>query len=115
MDRRTNAQVVTHTLLIFLTTYGDEKTVEEAMNTEPDGYLMKPFELVDIYTSIKATVTSYGARNGADGQKENVILKDSLFIREDHLYIKIRFDQIHYLKSPSHQVVQEQMIIWSTP
>jgi PAS domain S-box-containing protein len=39
--------------VIYLTAYGDDKTLERAKITEPYGYILKPFESRDLYTTIE--------------------------------------------------------------
>ncbi len=39
--------------VIYLTAYGDDKTLERAKMTEPYGYILKPFENRDLYTTIE--------------------------------------------------------------
>ena len=58
---------------IFLTSFGDERTVSSAIETKPYGYLVKPFERVDIYTSIEVALKNYsqimGSPKGLVSQK----------------------------------------------
>lgn len=39
--------------VIYLTAYGDEKTLERAKTTKPYGYILKPFEERDLHTNIE--------------------------------------------------------------
>ncbi|MFA6216373.1 MAG: ATP-binding protein [Candidatus Omnitrophota bacterium] len=39
--------------VIYLTAYGDDKTLERAKITEPYGYILKPFESRELYTTIE--------------------------------------------------------------
>lgn len=45
--------------IIFLTSYADEKTIERAKLTEPSGYVVKPYDDVDIYTSVQIALHKY--------------------------------------------------------
>lgn len=42
--------------VVFLTAYSDEKTLERAKVTEPFGYLLKPFEERDLYTTVEISL-----------------------------------------------------------
>ncbi len=42
-----------HIPVIYLTAYSDEKTLERAKITEPFGYLLKPFEVLDLKSAIE--------------------------------------------------------------
>lgn len=98
---------------IFVTSNSDRATVENAKTVKPNGYLVKPFEQQDLYTSIEIALSNfiYGkqadskdANTGNDGSDENVamsnsILKDSIFIKKQHLYYRIQFGDIHFIKA----------------
>lgn len=98
---------------IFVTSNSDRATVENAKTVKPNGYLVKPFEQQDLYTSIEIALSNfiYGKQadskdpnTGNDGSDENValsnsILKDSIFIKKQHLYYRIQFGDIHFIKA----------------
>jgi two-component system response regulator LytT len=90
--------------LIFITSHSDKATVERAKQVRPDGYLLKPFEKHDLYTSIEIAVYNFVYKNDqkekySDIKENNYFLKDSIFIRKDYLLIKIRFDELKWIKS----------------
>jgi len=39
--------------VVYVTAYTDEKILEQAMRTEPLGYLVKPFEVRELYSTVK--------------------------------------------------------------
>lgn len=90
--------------LIFLTSYADKSTVERAKTVYPDGYLIKPFEPEDLYTSIEISFANYlrtkqGIKESKKFQeKNNAVLNDSIFVRKDHLLIKILFDELEWIR-----------------
>ena len=45
--------------IIYLTAYGDTKTLERAKNTSPYGYLVKPYKSQDIRTTIEIALQKY--------------------------------------------------------
>lgn len=51
--------------LVFLTAYNDKKTIDRAVQTNPKGYLIKPFKRQELY----ATVTL--ALQGSDNNRAN--------------------------------------------
>jgi two-component system response regulator LytT len=91
--------------LIFLTSHADKNTVERAKKVHPNGYLIKPFEREDLYTSIEIAFANYIQKKA--GQKEskkledeqNAIIDDSIFVKKDHLLIKIRFDELQWIRA----------------
>ncbi|SDQ79828.1 LytR/AlgR family response regulator transcription factor [Flagellimonas zhangzhouensis] len=95
---------------IFVTSNSDRATVENAKTVKPDGYLVKPFEQQDLYTSIEIALSNFNyAKKGnagnseendaADGIASNSILKDSIFVKKQHLYYRIQFSDIQFIKA----------------
>ena len=58
---------------IFVTSNSDRATVENAKTVKPNGYLVKPFEQQDLY--------------------------DSIFVKKQHLYYRIQFGDIQFIKA----------------
>jgi len=95
---------------IFVTSNSDKATVENAKTVKPDGYLVKPFEQQDLYTSIEIALSNFNysqktasvngvTSNTDDGFTSNSILKDSIFVKKQHLYYRIQFDDIQFIKA----------------
>ncbi|MDW7732432.1 MAG: response regulator [Methanolobus sp.] len=49
--------------VIYLTAHSDEETLERAKQTEPDGYILKPFEEDDLRTIIEVTLYKHQKEN----------------------------------------------------
>ena len=47
--------------IIYLTAYADKATIERAKYTRPMGYIVKPFEDKDIFTSIEIALYNYAS------------------------------------------------------
>jgi len=94
---------------IFVTSNSDRATVENAKTVKPNGYLVKPFEQQDLYTSIEIALSNftYGAAKSANGESmsdddvplSNSVLKDSIFVKKQHLYYRIQFGDIQFIKA----------------
>lgn len=90
--------------IIFITSYSDKATVDRAKHVRPNGYIVKPFEKEDLYTAIEIAVFNYATiqkPDSAEGSEDsgNVVIKDSIFIRKDYMLIKIKFDDLLWIKS----------------
>src|SRR5690606_11829129 len=91
---------------IFVTSNSDRATVENAKTVKPNGYLVKPFEQQDLYTSIEIALSGFNYSEKS-GEKEfndekplsNSVLKDSIFVKKQHLYYRIQFDDIRFIKA----------------
>jgi len=94
---------------IFVTSNSDRATVENAKTVKPNGYLVKPFEQQDLYTSIEIALSNFISvkNNGAGVSQEeeddrlmsNKVLKDSIFVKKQHLYYRIQFGDIQFIKA----------------
>lgn len=89
---------------IFLTAFSDKQTVQSAIATKPYGYLVKPFNKVDIYTSIEVALKNFAQSNvginiPSDGLDQPLEMGESLFVKQKHLYIKIKVADILFIQS----------------
>ncbi|NJB69651.1 DNA-binding LytR/AlgR family response regulator [Saonia flava] len=96
---------------IFVTSNSDRATVENAKTVKPNGYLVKPFEQQDLYTSIEIALSNFnyneksqnseGINNVDEDEKlmSNAVLKDSIFVKKQHLYYRIQFEDIQFIKA----------------
>ena len=59
--------------VIYLTAYTDESTIQKAKETEPHGYIIKPFKEVDIHTTIEMAIYKHSEGDGvAEGARHAV-------------------------------------------
>lgn len=93
---------------IFLTAHGDPATLERAIETEPYGYLVKPFNKATVSTSIEVALKNFAKQhnptlpheeNETDNNFSHVVIKDRIFIRDHYMFIKLRIDDILFVKS----------------
>jgi len=85
---------------IFLTSNADKGTIDRAKLLSPPAYLVKPFNKDDLYTSIELALFNFS--NKEEQEEENqkpTIIKDAIFVKDKHLFHKVRFDDILYAKS----------------
>lgn len=90
---------------IFLTSHADKATVDRAKAVQPSGYLLKPFEEEDLYSAIEIGIANFAAKKEATPEDKpsasgnGFAIKDSVFIRDKRVYIKLPVDGILYLRS----------------
>lgn len=94
---------------IFVTSNSDKATVENAKTVKPNGYLVKPFEQQDLYTSIEIALSNFTYGTAKSPSEENMgdedvpmsnsVLKDSIFVKKQHLYYRIQFGDIQFIKA----------------
>jgi DNA-binding LytR/AlgR family response regulator len=86
--------------IVFLTAYGDQKTLKEVVATKPDGYLMKPYQEPTLITTIGIAL-----QNFLDNQKEIIIseavsvFQNVIFIKDKHVRVKLKIEDICFIKS----------------
>lgn len=47
---------------VYLTSYSDKNTLDNAKNTEPCGYIVKPFSEASLYTTIEVALVNFAQR-----------------------------------------------------
>lgn len=84
---------------IFLTSNTDKLTVEEVKNVNPSAYLVKPFNEVEIATSIELAIYNFSKKFEKVFTQDNLIIKDSLFIKSGNSFLRVDFKDIVFIKS----------------
>ena len=86
-----------HIPFIYLTSNADKATVDEAKQTHPNAYLIKPFTSDDIYAAIETAVST---QNVLDKDEELLtILSDTFFIKLDRKYYKVDIKDISHFEA----------------
>ena len=94
---------------IFLTSYGDSKTVKEASATMPYGYLLKPVEQQNIYAAIETALARFSEQKmEKEEKKDTLLIKDALFIKDEYQYVKIKLTEIDFIKSDGNYIEVHQ-------
>lgn len=89
--------------VIFLTAYSNEKTLKRAKTTNPYGYILKPFQETDLYTTIEIALHKHRTQRKLIEETENalaaIIGSTELFLEEgapgDDAEVLRRIDSIH--------------------
>ncbi len=85
---------------IFLTANADAATVERAKQLNPPAYLVKPFNKTGLYTSIEICLHNFsGSKALTIAEKDELFIKDCLFIKQGQHYKKVKTEDIIYLES----------------
>lgn len=80
---------------LFLTAYADTETINQALKTEPLGYLVKPFQKHDLYTAIEIAVLNYSKK----------VKKNTLLLKHNEIFIKIEIDEILFIESDKNYLI----------
>lgn len=97
---------------IFLTSLANNSIVERAMKTSPSAYLLKPFNDRQVQIAIDLAIVNFSNNTSATGidqpsvSKTNnpsiITMKESLFLKKDTHFDRVRFDEIYYLAAESN-------------
>lgn len=82
---------------IFLTSNADQLTVSRAKEVSPKAYLVKPFSREDLYSTIE--IALYNPDPVIEKQNKEILVRDALFVKQQHTYKKLQFEEILFLKS----------------
>jgi DNA-binding LytR/AlgR family response regulator len=84
---------------IFLTSNSDKATLDEAKKADPFAFLVKPFVKEELYAAIELTLFNFASIKEKSIDKENLIVRDALFIKQKNLFLRLNFSDITYIKS----------------
>lgn len=85
---------------IFITSFGDRETFERAKITQPHAFIVKPFESDDLQRSIELAFSSMDSKEKHKDESwdEDLVFKNSIFIKERNRIDKVNIDDILYLE-----------------
>jgi len=104
------------TPVIYLTAFSDAATVERVKQTYPAAFLTKPYTVANVRIAIELALHSFAAlrqqegrgrvipledrgKEGAGGKETILVIDDSIFIKYNYQFVKIRLADILYLES----------------
>lgn len=82
---------------IFISSHSDAGTVKRAVEVNPYGYLVKPFEDSDVITAIEVALGNFAKEQNQAMQ--DFILNDCLFVREKNMAVKIPMADIQFIRA----------------
>ncbi|MDE3251547.1 MAG: response regulator [Bacteroidota bacterium] len=85
---------------IFTTSHSDRQTVTEAAATMPSGYLLKPFNGEDLFTSIEVALANFANRACLPvAISSGLLINESIFVKTEKNFIKVKVDEILWLEA----------------
>jgi two-component system, LytTR family, response regulator LytT len=85
---------------IYVTSSTDKITLEKAKKTLPNGYLLKPFQREDIYVAVEIALANFAQQEKPD----EVIIQNSILIKDGTTYVKLKFSDIQWLQAEGNYV-----------
>lgn len=87
---------------VFATSHSDKATIDQAKQTLPYAYLIKPFSEEDLYAVVETALMHFGRQQQKAKEEidENpVIINDSVFIKHKSKFVKLRLEDIIYIEA----------------
>lgn len=80
--------------IIFTTSHSDRQMFDESKLTNSFGYIVKPFNRLTLQSTIELVVKTFYGGESSDLEEAN---KDSLLVRHNNVFYKVRFSEILYI------------------
>ena len=91
--------------IVYLTSNSDRRTVERAVATQPSGYVVKPYNKTDLYTTLALALhDSDTIKVSPVGSSSPAGIGKSAFFKIDGTYTKITFDKIQYFRTAGNYI-----------
>jgi len=100
---------------IFLTSNADLRTIERVKLTNPAGFIIKPYTMSDLQSSIEIALHNHKTKRAS---LKSSIEDDGLFVKENHRFRRIEFRHILYVKANDNYTSVEtetEKIVLSVP
>ncbi len=92
-----------HIPFIYLTAYADRATIDRAKKTEPDGFLVKPFDEKSLRSAIEIALYKHDNNKETNGAltngKEQEVATDYIFVKVKHRIIKVHYNEILWVEA----------------
>ncbi|MBE2246030.1 MAG: LytTR family transcriptional regulator DNA-binding domain-containing protein [Candidatus Competibacteraceae bacterium] len=85
--------------LIFISSYSDSQTIKSAAVVKPNGYLVKPFTRNEIFAAIETALSNFSSTPFLGVDSSIKVVSNAIFIKQDSLFVKVKFDDILFIKS----------------
>lgn len=108
-------------IFMYVTANADEKTVQKAKETQPAGYIIKPFINVSIYANVEIALNSLNSLKNKDsftytnkGMQYQVLLSEITHIKADGSYIHIYMvnEDQHFVRKSLFEFNQQYATIF---
>lgn len=93
-----------HIPFIFLTAFGDQFTRDRAIATAPFGYLLKPFNEVEVYAAVELALKNFELQKTATSKSPTVTVEDKIFVRDNHGFEAVKLSDIQYLQAGKNYI-----------
>lgn len=89
---------------IFITSHSNKSIIDRAKQTNPMGYLVKPFNQDDLFAAIEVALHNFNqqkqiAQVDKPDTSQKMPFKDSIFVKSRGVFHRVRFQDIRYIEA----------------
>lgn len=103
---------------VFITSFSDKETLQNAVNQQPLGYVLKPFTKEEIHRHLKVLeqeVTGNFITLGSVNNKERIPIQDIKWLKSDNVYVELQCTdklRVHRAKlNDVHDLLPQQQFV----
>lgn len=98
---------ILHAPIVFLSAYSEPHIVQEALETEPFGYLVKPYKIEDLIITIQMARNNWIKKLEEGAQLKEQKQDEFIFVQSGTKVIKMQFNEILFLQAlDNYSIIQ---------
>ncbi|MBK9592528.1 MAG: response regulator transcription factor [Crocinitomicaceae bacterium] len=95
--------------IVFLSAYSNPEVVSAALETEPFGYLVKPYKVEDLVITMQLAKSQWLAKMAVNELKPNSETVDSIYVQSGTKLVKIDLSEILFLQAlDNYSIIQTE-------
>lgn len=95
--------------IVFLSAYSNPEVVSAALETEPFGYLVKPYKIEDLVITMQLAKTQWLSKLAVNEFKADVESVDSVYVQSGSKLVKIDLSEILFLQAlDNYSIIQTE-------
>jgi len=95
--------------IVFLSAYSNPEIVSSALQTEPFGYLVKPYKIEDLVIAIQLARTNWMNQFSVSEIQENSADQETVFVQSGSKLIRVAIAEILFLQAlDNYAIIQTQ-------
>ena len=97
---------------VFITSFSDKETLKKAINQQPLGYVLKPFNKEEIEAQLNFIEDEFIGQFitlGKPSDKTRIAIKDILWLRSENVYVEVQTRDKMYIFREKLQAVQDRL------
>lgn len=87
---------------IFLTSHSEDAILQRSKAAQPAAYILKPFNDKEIKIALEIALSNFAILQDQTTAKNGSKITDSLFLKKDHRFERVKFEHILWLQADSN-------------